>query len=175
MDQIYKTWVAINHRCHGKGTKDRIYQWYRDKGIVVCDEWRNSYPVFRDWALSHGFETGLTIDRIDSDGNYCPNNCRWVTRSENSKNKKPISSRSKSKKSKLPDMSMYRTLTEEELMTAAQLWEALQQLPEEKKNYVLGYAEALADIKTGKITVEVDNERNSGEQGRSDPTEQPDP
>ena len=60
-------------------------------------------------------------------------------------------------------------------MTAAQLWEALQQLPEEKKNYVLGYAEALADIKTGKITVEVDNECNSGEQVGDKPTEQPDP
>lgn len=161
-DRLYKIWTGMKHRCHGIGDGDKVYKWYRDKGISVCTEWRYSFAPFYFWAIGNGYAEGLTIDRIDGDGNYCPENCRWVTRSENSKNKKP--KLKKPKKQKLPNMSIYRTLTEEELMTAARLWEALERLPEEKKQYVLGYAEAIADVKTGKITVEVANECNSGEQ-----------
>ena len=53
--------------------------------IKVCDEWRNNYLIFEKWALENGYQKGLTIDRINPDDDYKPSNCRWITRSENSK------------------------------------------------------------------------------------------
>ena len=60
------------------------YRFYGARGIDICPEWED-FAVFREWALSHGYSDELSIDRIDYDGNYCPANCRWITRSENSK------------------------------------------------------------------------------------------
>jgi hypothetical protein len=60
------------------------YRWYGAKGVKVCDEWLD-FGKFREWAEAHGYAPGLTIDRIDPDKDYCPDNCRWITRSENSK------------------------------------------------------------------------------------------
>jgi hypothetical protein len=71
-------------RCNNPKS-DRYYR-YGGRGIKVCDEWLHNYTAFRDWALSHGYEEGLTIDRIDLDGNYNPENCRWITPSEQMKN-----------------------------------------------------------------------------------------
>ena len=161
-DRLFRIWTGMKHRCHGSGESDKVYKWYRDKGISVCDEWRYNFDAFYDWALDNGYADDLTIDRIDGDGNYCPENCRWITRSENSKNKKR-----KPKKPELPKPSFYCTLTEEERMTIASLWEALERLPEEKKQYVLGYAEAIADMKAGKIPAlkeDEENERDRREQ-----------
>lgn len=59
---------------------------YRDKGIKVCDEWAFSYEAFQEWAESNGYTEGLTIDRIDNDGNYTPDNCRWVSQRRNARN-----------------------------------------------------------------------------------------
>lgn len=73
-------------RCHNdfpKGYESNAY--YRDKGIIVCDAWRNSYDEFEKWAIINGYQDDLTIDRIDPNGNYDPGNCRWITKSENSK------------------------------------------------------------------------------------------
>ena len=50
---------------------------------MVCDEWLHSFVKFKEWSISNGYEDGLQIDRIDNDGNYEPNNCRWVTREKN--------------------------------------------------------------------------------------------
>lgn len=61
---------------------------YRDRGITVCDEWRKSFNAFREWALSHGYSDSLTIDRIDNDAGYGPDNCRWATVSEQNRNKR---------------------------------------------------------------------------------------
>lgn len=58
--------------------------WYYDKGIKVCDEWL-IYSNFEKWALNNGYSDNLTIDRIDSNGNYEPNNCQWITRADNTK------------------------------------------------------------------------------------------
>lgn len=59
---------------------------YRDRGITVCEEWRH-FRVFEAWALSHGWRKGLQIDRIDGDGDYCPENCRIVTAKENQRHR----------------------------------------------------------------------------------------
>lgn len=53
----------------------------------MCDEWRSDFIVFEEWAISHGYNDTLQIDRIDNDGNYCPENCRWVTQKDNSNNR----------------------------------------------------------------------------------------
>jgi len=60
------------------------YERYGGRGIIVCDAWLD-YKTFEKWALENGWQKGLTIDRIDNDGNYEPDNCQFITRSENSK------------------------------------------------------------------------------------------
>lgn len=65
--------------------EDNSYRWYGKKGIKVCDEWLENPLEFEKWALDNGYKDDLTIDRIDSCGNYCPENCRWITLEENSR------------------------------------------------------------------------------------------
>lgn len=80
--RLYRTWCSMKLRCHNENSK--AYRWYGKRGISVCEEWRNSFEVFCKWALSHGYTDELTIDRIDTNGNYEPSNCQWITMSENS-------------------------------------------------------------------------------------------
>lgn len=82
-EKLYKVWSTMKSRCNNPKDKNAMY--YHDKGIRVCDEWDCSYKNFRDWANQSGYMEGLTIDRIDSSKNYSPENCRWITKSENSK------------------------------------------------------------------------------------------
>lgn len=84
--RLYKIWAAMKVRCHL--VTDPHYPDYGGRGIVVCDEWTNSYEAFRDWALANGYNDRLTIDRINVDGNYEPSNCRWSTIKEQSNNKR---------------------------------------------------------------------------------------
>ncbi len=82
--RLNQIWHNMIYRCYSENLKPETARVYRDRGITVCDEWRDSYAAFRDWALSYGYADDLTIDRIDPDGNYEPENCRWLTKSENS-------------------------------------------------------------------------------------------
>lgn len=80
---------GIKRRCYV--SSDKSYHWYGAKGIKICDEWLSNPKSFEDWALSNGYQDGLTIDRIDSNKDYCPENCRWVTLEDNSKYKSSTS------------------------------------------------------------------------------------
>jgi hypothetical protein len=82
--RLYNCWRGMKHRCYYP--KSPSYIRYGSKGITVCDEWLNSYEAFEAWALANGYRDDLYIDRIDGNGNYCPENCRWVTKQQNQMN-----------------------------------------------------------------------------------------
>jgi hypothetical protein len=71
-------------RCYNPNTNR--YHRYGGRGISICEEWLSDFANFREWAVVNGYEDGLTLDRIDNDGNYEPSNCRWVTWHEQSLN-----------------------------------------------------------------------------------------
>jgi len=83
--RLYIIWTDIKLRC--LYPKHKSYKNYGGKGIKICDEWKNNYVAFKSWALANGYQQNLTIDRIDNDESYCPKNCRWLTLSENSRNR----------------------------------------------------------------------------------------
>lgn len=83
--KLQRIFSNMLNRCYSK--KDKNYRWYGEKGIKICDEWTNDYFAFEQWALSHGYKEDLTIDRKDSNKDYCPENCRWISRVNNSKYK----------------------------------------------------------------------------------------
>lgn len=85
-EPTYKVWAGMKRRCYAPAYKQ--YADYGGRGIVVCDEWREDYAAFREWALGSGYAEHLDIDRVDNDGPYSPDNCRWVTRSQNLRNRR---------------------------------------------------------------------------------------
>ena len=84
-ERLYNVWKTMLHRCNNP--KRQKYKDYGGRGIEVCTEW-NDPNCFMDWAEMNGYTSGLQLDRIDNNGNYCPENCRWVTPKENSRNRR---------------------------------------------------------------------------------------
>lgn len=86
--RLYHKWKGMRERCFDSNSKR--FPDYGGRGITVCEEWRSSFSAFREWALAHGYQEGLSIDRIDPNGHYCPENCRWITMAEQQKNKRNV-------------------------------------------------------------------------------------
>lgn len=90
-ERLYKVWLSMHARVHNP--KSNVYKHYGGRGIRICREWDCNYEAFRTWAMEHGYDPTAprgkcTLDRIDPDGDYCPQNCRWVDMHVQNRNKR---------------------------------------------------------------------------------------
>jgi hypothetical protein len=83
--RLYTIWADMKQRCNNP--KQKAYVYYGAKGITICDSWNQDFQTFQQWALLNGYSNNLTIDRINTYKGYCPTNCRWATKTTQSRNK----------------------------------------------------------------------------------------
>ena len=83
ISRLYNIWAGMKARCYSENNPR--FKYYGQRGISMCDEWLD-FEKFKLWSLSNGYNDGLTIDRINNDGNYTPENCRWTTQKNQSNN-----------------------------------------------------------------------------------------
>lgn len=91
--KIYHAYNAMKSRV--LNLKNKYYKSYGGRGITICNEWKNDFKAFYDWSIKNGYKEGLSIDRINNDGNYEPSNCRWATRNIQQRNTRAIYSTNK--------------------------------------------------------------------------------
>lgn len=84
--RLYKIWIGMFQRT--ENNKNPNYNDYGGRGIRVCDEWKNDFMNFYNWAMENGYKENLTLDRRNNNENYEPSNCRWVTQKEQNNNKR---------------------------------------------------------------------------------------
>lgn len=85
--KLYRVWGHMNERC--SSPTSNAYEDYGGRGIRVCKEWKD-YKTFHEWAISNGYKEGLSIERVDNDGNYEPSNCKWIPISKQASNRRNI-------------------------------------------------------------------------------------
>ena len=84
--RLYRIWQSMKRRCDY--IKHKRYKDYGGRGVAVCSEWKDDFMSFYDWSMANGYGDNLTIDRIDVNGNYEPNNCRWITKKQQNRNRR---------------------------------------------------------------------------------------
>lgn len=83
---LYQVWAGIKRRCYFP--KDASYKNYGGRGIKMCDSWKNSFVSFAEWAKNNGYSDSLSIERIDTNGDYCSENCKWIPFNEQQANRR---------------------------------------------------------------------------------------